>query len=191
MKKLVVGLGNPGKKYANSKHNVGFMAIDKYAEAYKIKFKKSVKFNAEIAEFKDCVFVKPTTFMNNSGYSIFKITDYYNIDTENILIIYDDVALPFAKIRLRYKGGSGGHNGIKSILSHLNTEEFNRLRIGIDKNENKEMKDYVLSDFSKSEMKVLNDLLILVINIIDDFTENVRFEEIMNKYNSSSENEAI
>jgi PTH1 family peptidyl-tRNA hydrolase len=129
--------------------------------------------------------------MNNSGYSIFKIADYYNSDTENILIIFDDVALPFAKIRLRYKGGSGGHNGIKSILSHLNTEEFNRLRIGIDKNENKEMKDYVLSDFSKSEMKVLNDLLILVINIIDDFTENVRFEEIMNKYNSSSENEAI
>jgi PTH1 family peptidyl-tRNA hydrolase len=129
--------------------------------------------------------------MNNSGYSIFKIADYYNIDTENILIIFDDVALPFAKIRLRYKGGSGGHNGIKSILAHLNTEEFNRLRIGIDKNENKEMKDYVLSDFSKSEMKTLNDLLILVINIIDDFTENVRFEEIMNKYNSSSENEAI
>jgi len=191
MKRLVVGLGNPGKKYANSKHNVGFIALDKFAEINKIKFKASVKFNSEIAEFNDAVLVKPKTYMNNSGYAVFKVADYYNIDVENIFVIFDDVALPFAKLRLRFKGGSGGHNGIKSILSHLNSENFNRLRVGIDKSENKEMKDHVLSDFSKAELKVLDDVMITVTSIIDDFVTGLRFEEIMNKYNSTNDKEAI
>jgi PTH1 family peptidyl-tRNA hydrolase len=191
MKQLVVGLGNPGKKYANSKHNVGFIAVDKFAEIKKIKFKKSVRFNSEIAEYNNCILVKPKTYMNNSGYAIFKIVEYYNISLENLLIIYDDVALPFAKLRLRYKGGSGGHNGIKSILSHLSSENFNRLRIGIDKSEHKEMKDHVLSDFSKVEMKILDDTMITVTSIIDDFINETRFEEIMNKYNSVNDKEAI
>lgn len=191
MKRLIVGLGNPGKKYANSKHNIGFMAIDKFAETYKIKPKNSVKFNAEIFEFDDCVLAKPKTFMNNSGYSILKIVEYYNIDLEDVLIIYDDVALPFSKLRLRYKGGSGGHNGIKSILAHLSSENFNRLRIGIDKSDNKEMKDYVLSDFSKAELKILDDVMIDVVNLMTDFINGVRFEEIMNKYNANNEKEAV
>lgn len=183
MKSLVVGLGNPGKKYSNSKHNVGFMALDKFAEANKIKFKKSIRFNSEIAEYGNTVLIKPKTYMNNSGYAVFKIIDYYQIPLENVLIIYDDVDLPFAKLRLRYKGGSGGHNGIKSILSHLNSENFNRVRIGIDKANNKEMKDYVLSDFSKAESKILNDVLITVVQVIDDFVKEVPFEDIMNKFN--------
>ncbi|MFA7076678.1 MAG: aminoacyl-tRNA hydrolase [Candidatus Izemoplasmatales bacterium] len=191
MKRLVVGLGNPGKKYANSKHNIGFIAMDKFAEIKKIKYKNSVRFNAEVAEYKDSILAKPKTYMNNSGYSIFKIADYYNIDINDIFIIYDDIALPFAKLRLRFKGGAGGHNGIKSILSHLNSEEFNRLRFGIDKPDSKEMKDYVLSDFSKSEMKILDDEMITVTSIIDDFISGVRFEEIMNKYNSTNDKEAI
>ena len=191
MKRLIVGLGNPGKKYANSKHNVGFIAVDKFAEINKIKFKASVKFNSEIAEFNDAVLVKPKTYMNNSGYAVFKVADYYNIDIENIFIIYDDVALPFAKLRLRFKGGSGGHNGIKSILAHLNSENFNRLRVGIDKSENKDMKDHVLSDFSKAELKVLDDVMITVTSVIDDFVMGLRFEEIMNKYNSTNDKEAI
>ncbi|PKK94442.1 MAG: aminoacyl-tRNA hydrolase [Tenericutes bacterium HGW-Tenericutes-5] len=191
MKKLIVGLGNPGKKYANSKHNIGFIAIDKFAQIYKLKAKNSVKFNSEIFEFDDCVLAKPKTFMNNSGYAILKMVEYFNIDLEDVLIIYDDVALPFSKLRLRYKGGSGGHNGIKSILTHLGSENFNRLRIGIDKSDNKEMKDYVLSDFSKTEMKILDDVMIDVVNLMTDFINGVRFEEIMNKYNNSSEKDAI
>ena len=134
---------------------------------------------------------KPKTFMNNSGYAILKMVEYFNIDLEDVLIIYDDVALPFSKLRLRYKGGSGGHNGIKSILTHLGSENFNRLRIGIDKSDNKEMKDYVLSDFSKTEMKILDDVMIDVVNLMTDFINGVRFEEIMNKYNNSSEKDAI
>jgi PTH1 family peptidyl-tRNA hydrolase len=191
MKRLVVGLGNPGKKYAQSKHNVGFLALDKFAEINRLKFKASVRFNSEILEFEDAVLIKPKTYMNNSGYAVFKAADYYKVDTNDILVIYDDVALPLAKLRLRFKGGSGGHNGIKSILAHLNSENFNRLRIGIDKSENKEMKDYVLSDFSKTEMKIIDDTMILVNNIIDDFIKGLRFEEIMNKYNSSSDKEAV
>ena len=191
MKKLIVGLGNPGKKYANSKHNIGFIAIDKFAQIYKLKAKNSVKFNSEIFEFDDCVLAKPKTFMNNSGYAILKMVEYFNIDLEDVLIIYDDVALPFSKLRLRYKGGSGGHNGIKSILTHLGSENFNRLRIGIDKSDNKDMKDYVLSDFSKTEMKILDDVMIDVVNLMTDFINGVRFEEIMNKYNNSSEKDAI
>jgi PTH1 family peptidyl-tRNA hydrolase len=191
MKKLIVGLGNPGKKYANSKHNIGFIAVDKFAQIYKIKAKNSVKFNSEIFEFDDCVLAKPKTFMNNSGYAILKIVEYYNIDLEDLLVIYDDVALPFSKLRLRYKGGSGGHNGIKSILTHLGSENFNRLRIGIDKSDSKEMKDYVLSDFSKTELKILDDVMIDVVNLMTDFINGVRFEEIMNKYNTSNEKDAI
>jgi PTH1 family peptidyl-tRNA hydrolase len=191
MKKLIVGLGNPGKKYANSKHNIGFIAVDKFAKIYKIKAKNSVKFNSEIFEFDDCVLAKPKTFMNNSGYAILKIVEYYNIDLEDLLVIYDDVALPFSKLRLRYKGGSGGHNGIKSILTHLGSENFNRLRIGIDKSDSKEMKDYVLSDFSKTELKILDDVMIDVVNLMTDFINGVRFEEIMNKYNTSNEKDAI
>lgn len=184
MKSMVVGLGNPGKKYINSKHNVGFMAIDKFAEINKIKFKKSVKFNSEIAEYNNCVFVKPKTYMNNSGYAVFKLADYYNIPLDRILVIYDDVALPLAKLRLRFKGGAGGHNGIKSLLAHLNSENFNRLRIGIDKDSKKDMADYVLSDFSKAELKILDDVLILVTSIIEDFIDVLDFEKIMNKYNN-------
>ena len=191
MKRLIVGLGNPGKKYANSKHNIGFIAVDKFAQIYKIKAKNSVKFNSEIFEFDDCVLAKPKTFMNNSGYAILKIVEYYNVDLEDVLVIYDDVALPFSKLRLRYKGGSGGHNEIKSILTHLGSESFNRLRIGIDKSDNKEMKDYVLSDFSKAELKVLDDVMIDVVNLMTDFINGVRFEEIMNKYNTRNEKDAI
>jgi PTH1 family peptidyl-tRNA hydrolase len=184
MKKLIVGLGNPGKKYANSKHNVGFMALDHYATIKKIKFKSSIKFNADIVEYQNVILMKPKTYMNNSGYAVFKLVEYYGIKEENILVIFDDVDLPFAKLRLRYKGGSGGHNGIKSLLSYLSTDEFKRLRVGIEKSDKVELSDYVLSDFSKVEQKILFEELITISSIIDDFKDNFSFEEIMNKYNS-------
>lgn len=183
MKKLVVGLGNPGRKYKNSKHNIGFMALDHYANNAKIKFKKKSTMNAEIAEDGDLILAKPLTFMNLSGIAVRKIVDYYNIENDHILVIYDDVDLPFAKLRLRYKGGPGGHNGIKSIIQHLDSQNFNRIRFGIDKSERVEMKDYVLSDFSKTEFKILKDVLIDMDRIIYDFKMDINFDEIMNKYN--------
>ncbi|MDA3931621.1 MAG: aminoacyl-tRNA hydrolase [Tenericutes bacterium] len=183
MKKLVVGLGNPGRKYKNSKHNIGFMALDHYANNAKIKFKKKSTMNAEVAEDGDLILAKPLTFMNLSGIALRKIVDYYNIDNDQVLVIYDDVDLPFAKLRLRYKGGAGGHNGIKSIIQHLNSQDFNRIRFGIDKSERVDMKDYVLSNFSKTEFKTLKDVLIDMDRIIYDFKMDINFDEIMNKYN--------
>jgi len=181
--KLIVGLGNPGKKYSDSKHNIGFMVLDGYADTKKIKYKKSIKFTSEIALVGDVVLLKPKTFMNNSGLAVRKTCDYYKIEPQDILIIYDDLNLPFTKLRLRSTGSAGGHNGIKSLIAHLNTENFNRLRVGIGRDSNKEMRDDVLSDFSKSELKILSDLQIEISNIIDDFIENHDFEKIMNKYN--------
>ncbi len=181
--KLVVGLGNPGRKYKNSKHNIGFMSLDSYADANKVKFKKSIKFTAEIAKFKDAILVKPKTYMNLSGSSIRKIKDYYQINSDDILIVFDDLNLPFAKIRLRLSGGAGGHNGIKSIINSIYTEDFKRLRIGIGNNDNVDMKDYVLSNFSKHELKILDKLKIDIISIIDKFIDGTNFEILMNKYN--------
>ncbi|QWB99975.1 aminoacyl-tRNA hydrolase [Mycoplasmatota bacterium] len=183
MKKLVVGLGNPGRKYKNSKHNIGFMALDHYADNAKIKFKKKSTLNAEIAEDDNLILAKPLTFMNLSGIAVRKIVDYYHIDNDQVLIIYDDVDLPFAKLRLRYKGGAGGHNGIKSIIQHLDSQDFNRIRFGIDKSQKVDMKEYVLSDFSKTEFKILKDVFIDMDRIITDFKLDINFDEIMNKYN--------
>jgi PTH1 family peptidyl-tRNA hydrolase len=183
MKKLVVGLGNPGRKYKNSKHNIGFMAVDHYAKNKKLKLKRKPSFNGEICEYGDLILLKPLTYMNLSGLSVRKVIDYYKIDLDNVLIIYDDVDLPFSKLRLRYQGGAGGHNGLKSIIDHLNSQQFNRIRFGIDKSDRIDMKDYVLSDFSKTELKTLLDELITIDTIIDDFKTDMDFNDIMTKYN--------
>ena len=183
MKKLVVGLGNPGRKYKNSKHNIGFMAIDHFAKNNRLKLKKKAAFNAEVAELDDLILVKPLTYMNLSGQAVYKVANYYQVNISDILVIYDDVDLPFGKLRLRYQGGSGGHNGIKSLIQHLNSQQFNRIRFGIDKTNGVEMKNYVLSDFSKVEIKELNNVLIDIERIIDDFKSDMSFNDIMTKYN--------
>ncbi len=183
MDRLIVGLGNPGKKYAKSKHNVGFMCLDTFAKVNKLKFSKETKFVGEISIQGQTVYLKPKTFMNLSGNSVKAVQNFYQIPTENILVISDDIDLPIAKIRLREKGGSGGHNGLKSIISQLGSENFKRLRIGIDRNESVEAKEHVLSSFSKAETKLLNEELIKCSQIIDDFASGEDFQNIMNKYN--------
>ncbi len=181
--KLIVGLGNPGKKYSDSKHNIGFMVLDTFAKANKINYKKSIRFISEIAVLNECILLKPKTYMNNSGLAIRKVCDFYKIPSEDVLVVFDDLNLPFAKLRLRRTGSAGGHNGIKSLIAHLGTEDFNRLRVGIGRNDNKEMKDDVLSNFSKSEMKILNELQTEICSIIEEFIKDNDFEKIMNKYN--------
>jgi PTH1 family peptidyl-tRNA hydrolase len=181
--KLVVGLGNPGRKYEKTKHNVGFMSLDHYAKSNKLKFKKESKFNGESLKIGDLVLLKPHTFMNNSGLSISSTMKYYDIDIQDVCIIYDDLDLPLGKTRLREKGSAGGHNGIKSIIAHLGTEAFRRVRIGIDKNPLYETKDYVLSSFSKKETQVMKEIFVITDQIIDDFAGNIDFLQIMNKYN--------
>ena len=181
--KLVVGLGNPGRKYKSTKHNVGFMCLDYFAKENKLKFKKDNKFSGETLRMGNLVLLKPHTFMNESGQSVRKIMNFYNISENDILIIHDDLDLPLGKTRLREKGSSAGHNGIKSIMSNIQTEEFKRVRIGIDKNPLYEPKNYVLSSFSKKEKALVEPILIKVSEIITDFNNDVNFVQLMTKNN--------
>lgn len=183
MARLVVGLGNPGKAYAKSKHNIGFICLDQYADQNKLKFKKEPKFQGEVIVLGNNILLKPKTYMNLSGNSVRLVADYYKIDTKDILIISDDLDLPFGKVRLREKGSAGGHNGLKSIISSLGSQEFKRCRIGIDRNPDVEAKEQVLSNFSKKEMKDLSDLTISISQLIEDFFNDVNFPMMMNKYN--------
>lgn len=181
--KLVVGLGNPGLKYKKTKHNVGFMCLDEYAKSNKLTFKKDNKFKGEWLKEGNLVLLKPHTFMNLSGESIRKMIDFYDIDIEDVLIIYDDLDLPLGKIRIREKGSAGGHNGIKSVISHLKTQEFKRIRVGIEKNPLIETKNYVLGKFSKEEKAQITDTITKTIDIINDFKTSKSFVSIMNDYN--------
>lgn len=184
--KLIVGLGNPGKQYENTRHNIGFMVLDKFAEENNMKFDKT-KFNAEYAlgyiNGIKYLLIKPTTYMNLSGEAIRKFYDYFDADLEDILIIYDDLDTKTANFRLRNRGSSGGHNGIKSTISHLGTEKFNRLKIGIDRPTNgMKVPDYVLGRFSNEEMTEINAIYKKCTDCIADFSK-MSFVELMNKYN--------
>lgn len=181
--KLVVGLGNPGKKYEQTKHNIGFMCLDFYANKANETFKFERKFNGEALKIGNTIFLKPQTFMNLSGQSLRAVMDYFTVDVEDILVIYDDLALPLGKIRLREQGSSGGHNGIKSIIEHLGTDEFKRVRIGIDSNPLIAAKDYVLGSFSKVEFETVLEAVKVTKSIIDDFVNDANFNTIMNTYN--------
>jgi PTH1 family peptidyl-tRNA hydrolase len=185
MIKLIVGLGNIGKKYLMTKHNIGFMVLDHYASYAGFTFKVDNRFKGEVAKYKDVYFLKPHTFMNLSGDSIVTLLNYYKIDPDEVLVIYDDLDLPFGQIRLRKMGGSGGHNGVKSIISRLHTEEFNRFRIGIDKNPMMDTADYVLSNLSKKEQSIIKTSFITYEKIIDDVINHKDINYLMNTYNKA------
>lgn len=161
---LIIGLGNIGTKYENTRHNVGFQCLDFIYENWKgTKWNEEKKFDAFIGqtttEGEKIILAKPTTFMNLSGKTVKKLSDYFKIKPEEIIIIYDDLDLPFGNIRIRKKGGPGTHNGMKSIIEHLKTENFPRIRIGIENREKKtEATDYVLGQWSKKEQKELKKI---------------------------------
>lgn len=184
--KMIVGLGNPGKQYEDTRHNIGFKIIDNFAKENNEKVDKT-KFNAEYAMFyingMKYLLIKPTTYMNLSGEAVRKFVDYFNIDIDDMLIIYDDLDTKTANFRLRNRGSSGGHNGIKSIISHLGTEKFNRLKIGIDRpNNGMKISDYVLGKFSKEEEIELEKIYKKCNSCISDFSK-LSFLDLMNKYN--------
>lgn len=183
---IIVGLGNIGKAYEETHHNVGFMALDEVAKANQLLFLEEKKFQAYICEYYNGknkhYFVKPTTYMNLSGIAIKTILDYYKKTNEDLFVIYDDLDLPLGEIRIRKTGSSGGHNGVKSIIENLNTKDFARLRIGIQKQKEMNTIDYVLSKFSKKEKEVMQRTLEKVPNIIDDLL-NYGIDYIMNHYN--------
>lgn len=181
--KLIVGLGNPGDEYKNTRHNIGFMVVDNYLNNdnnFIIKFNgmyKRQKVNNE-----DVIFLKPLSYMNLSGKVVKNYVDYFKININDILIISDDLDMPCFKIKLKYKGSSGGHNGLKNISENLHTEEFKRLKIGISNDKTIDTKTYVLSKFNKEELELLNKKLEITKNIINDFVE-MDFEKLMSKYN--------
>lgn len=183
---LIVGLGNPEKKYDNTRHNIGFRFIDLFLEKhgipltnYKSKFKSHIydlEFNKERV-----ILIKPQTYMNLSGEAVRLVANFYKIPTENILIICDDLSLPLAKIRLRQKGSSAGHNGLKDIEKHLGTQEYKRLKIGIGHDFDNQV-DFVLGKFSKSENEALNAIQDKVMDIMESFPFE-SFDDLMSEYN--------
>ncbi|HIS38718.1 MAG TPA: aminoacyl-tRNA hydrolase [Candidatus Onthousia faecavium] len=183
--KLIVGLGNPTKKYENTRHNMGFMVIDNYLDNRGIKEKYKEKFEALYLETnihsEKVIFVKPLTYMNNSGIAVSKFVNFYKIAPKDILIVSDDLDLELGKFRLRPKGSSGGHNGLKSIISYLNTDEFKRLRVGISNNTDNII-DYVLSGFSKQEKEILEEEFLILNKVLDDYFV-LDFQTLMSKYN--------
>lgn len=186
--KMIVGLGNPGKEYELTRHNIGFMIIDEYAKKYHVSSFKT-KYNGLFAKIyrngEYYILLKPLSFMNLSGTVISKFASFYKIKPQDILVIHDDLDLPVGKIRIKSKGSSGGHNGIKSIIEYLNTEEFPRFKIGINKNKNIDTKDYVLGKFSKEELNIINKIYDYSTDIIDDFLD-LNIEKLKSKYNGEN-----
>ena len=188
--KLIVGLGNPGKKYDKTRHNLGFMAIDKVADTLKVNDFKE-KFSGLIGEVnyqgEKVLLLKPQTFMNLSGDSIIQVLNFYKIDPEkDMLVIYDDMSLPVGKLRIREKGSAGGHNGIKSIISHVGNK-FPRVKFGIGASQDRDKTvDFVLGRFSKEDEleieKVLKDVSDLVLKYLD----GEKIENIMQVYNKKN-----
>ena len=184
--KLIVGLGNPGKEYTNTRHNIGFNFIDGYLNYKKINpvWKKKfdgLYFMCNISG-EEVFFLKPQTFMNLSGNSVKKIVDYFNIPISDILIISDDLDLNIGNFKLKMSGSSGGHNGLKDISEKLLTSDFKRLKIGISNDKNLDTKDYVLGNLSKSDLSILNSLFDKLYFVLDDYFVEP-FQNLMNKYN--------
>lgn len=180
--RLIVGLGNPGKKYQHTKHNVGFDTLDLLAKGMNEKFKRSIRFNAEIIKGSKYVLLKPLTYMNLSGNSIVKVMKYYDLDPEDILVIYDDLDLPVGKIRIRFQGSSGGHNGMKSIIQHIG-QDFNRIRIGVGRKEGVAVVNDVLGKLSKTDRKMVDEVIEKSKDASLDFINGKEVTTIMNRYN--------
>ena len=184
---IIAGLGNPGTKYEDTRHNCGFMAAEILAEQLGVQLKKlrfkSLTAEAEIGG-RRCLIMKPTTFMNNSGDAIEEAAHFYKIPPENILIIYDDISLDVGRLRIRGKGSDGGHNGMKSIILRLNTDEFPRIRVGVGKKPRPDydLADWVLSRFTKAEGELLMPALTNAAEAAKLITEG-KLNDAMNKYN--------
>lgn len=184
---LIVGLGNPGREYENTRHNIGFDVIDFMAEKYNISINRT-KFKGVYGEGningEKVILLKPTTYMNLSGESLRQVIDFYKIEKDNIIVIYDDISLEVGRMRIRAKGSAGGHNGIKSIIAHVGDDVFPRIKIGVGAPKN-DLVSHVLGKFSKDERGLLNQ----VVEAATDATDTIMCKgvsEAMNLFNSFS-----
>lgn len=183
--KLIVGLGNPGNEYEKTRHNTGFMLIDQYASIYNLSFDKE-KFGGKYIDTmihnEKVLLLKPQRYINLSGEVIQKFVSYFKIDIQDILIICDDMDLEIGSYKLRYKGSSAGHNGLKNIEANLHTQEYKRLKVGISKNKQIDTISYVLGKFTEEEKQKMQGVIEKVPAILDDFLA-LPFDNVMNKYN--------
>jgi len=184
--KLVVGLGNPGKEYENTRHNIGFCFLDGYLSYHGVSDKWSNKFNGLYLQTflrgEKVLFLKPQSYMNLSGEVVRKFVDYFDIKTEDILIVADDLDLKIGNFKIKANGSSGGHNGLKNIENNIGTSEYKRLKIGISKDKNIDTKDYVLGHINSEDRKVYDDLFLELYKLLDDYFQ-LPFSDLMSKYN--------
>lgn len=185
---IVVGLGNPDRKYTLTRHNSGFLCVDMLSEKLNFRIDK-LKFKSLIADTTigghRLIVMKPQTYMNNSGEAVRECANFYKIKPENIIVIYDDISLDVGKLRIRRKGTDGGHNGIKSIIYHLNSDQFPRIKVGCGKKPHPDynLADWVLSEFKKDELKALEPALENACKAIELLLDN-QIDKAMNLYNS-------
>ncbi|PRO64419.1 aminoacyl-tRNA hydrolase [Alkalicoccus urumqiensis] len=184
--KVVVGLGNPGRKYERTRHNVGFETIDLLEKKWNTPVKEEKfkgVYGVERNGTEKIVLLKPMTYMNLSGESVSALMNYYNVEPEDLLVIYDDLDLEPGRIRLRQKGSAGGHNGMKSIIKHLGTEHFNRIRIGVGRPEpGKPVPDYVLGTFPPDERPDVDEAEVRAAEAVDAWKDKP-FLQVMNEFN--------
>lgn len=185
---LIVGLGNPGKKYENTRHNAGFLALDEIAKEYQTSIKK-LKFKAVVGEARiggeKCLLMKPDTFMNNSGEAVAAAARFYNIPPAHILVLVDDISLSPGQLRIRRKGSDGGHNGLKSIIYLTGSDEFPRVKLGVGAKPHPDydLADWVLSSFRKEEKTAMDSAFSCCPDIVRLIIEG-KIDEAMGKYNS-------
>jgi PTH1 family peptidyl-tRNA hydrolase len=188
---LIVGLGNPGAKYDRTRHNVGFEVIDALAHRYQVSLSENRKFQGVYGEAylygNKIRLLKPTTYMNRSGQSVRAVVDWFKLSPQTVLIVYDEMALPLGRLRLRQSGSAGGHNGMKSIIAHLGTQDFPRLRVGIGAPSNQPDREadavnHVLGQFAKAEQPILAEVLQLTQDCVE-MSLKQGIEKAMSLYN--------
>jgi len=186
--KLIVGLGNPGIDYENTRHNMGFMAIDRFALSQNATFFVDKRFKGMLATVNingnKAILLKPLTYMNLSGDSLILVMNYFKIDVSDILVISDDLDSRLGRVRIRANGSSGGHNGLKSIISNIKTEDFKRIKLGIDRSKEIPVIDWVLKKYSKEELDIVSKSFDTASSAIYDFICGVDFMKIASKYSS-------
>jgi PTH1 family peptidyl-tRNA hydrolase len=183
---MIVGLGNPGKKYAHTKHNVGFLVLDQLAAKLGVTISK-LEFEAATAStFVDgqkVLLVEPQTYMNDSGRAVGPLMNYYQVGTDELIVVQDDLDMPLGKLRLRAKGSAGGHNGLKSIIASIGSSDFARVKIGTDHPQKQTVVDWVLTPFSKDDQPLINGAMDQAVALLEDRIAGVAVPDLMNKYN--------
>ncbi|MFC6260363.1 aminoacyl-tRNA hydrolase [Levilactobacillus fujinensis] len=184
--KMIVGLGNIGPQYNETRHNTGFMVVDAFAQKHGIDLttrKLDARYGTGMVNGEKVLVVKPTTFMNESGRAVHPLMTYFKIDLDDIMVVHDDMDLPLGRIRLRDHGSAGGHNGIKSIIAHVSSQDFKRIKVGIAHPQQHTVVDYVLGKFTTEQAPLFNQAKDNAVAALEDWIAGSEFPKLMNQYN--------